>query len=187
VPRAGLNAEVVVTEALGLVDEVGHDGLTLAALAARCGVATPSLYKHVDGLDDLRRRLAVRAVHELGEALARGADEHHPHGPLPPVAHAYRGYARQWPGRYAATLRAPAPDDADHLAASRSVLETVFGVLDAYGLPHEARIDASRAVRAGLHGFVALEAAGGFGLPRDVDRSFDHLVAALVRVLNDWS
>jgi hypothetical protein len=38
-----------------------------------------------------------------------------------------------------------------------------------------------------LHGFVTLEAAGGFGLPRDVDRSFDRLVDALDAALTAWS
>jgi len=36
-----------------------------------------------------------------------------------------------------------------------------------------------RIARAGLHGFVSLEAAGGFGLPRDVDRTFDRLIETL--------
>ena len=40
-------------------------------------------------------------------------------------------------------------------------------------------IHAVRAVRAALHGFVALEALGGFGLPVDREASFDRLVAAL--------
>ena len=41
-------------------------------------------------------------------------------------------------------------------------------------------------VRAGLHGFVTLEAAGGFGLPREIDRSYVALVAALDHALASW-
>jgi hypothetical protein len=26
-----------------------------------------------------------------------------------------------------------------------------------------------------MHGFIVLEAGGGFGLPRDIDRSFDQM------------
>jgi hypothetical protein len=36
-----------------------------------------------------------------------------------------------------------------------------------------------RAFRSAVHGFVALEAAGGFGIPVDVDTSFERLVATL--------
>lgn len=40
--------------------------------------------------------------------------------------------------------------------------------------------------RAAVHGFVTLEASGGFGLPRDIDRSFDQMVAALDTAYRDW-
>lgn len=46
--------------------------------------------------------------------------------------------------------------------------------------------DATRALRSALHGFVSLEAAGGFGLPRDVDRSFSRLVTAVDSAFKDW-
>ena len=47
-------------------------------------------------------------------------------------------------------------------------------------------VDATRACRAALHGFVSLEAAGGFGLPVDVDRSYERLIDALDVSLSGW-
>jgi hypothetical protein len=47
-------------------------------------------------------------------------------------------------------------------------------------------IDAIRAYRAALYGFVSLEANHGFAMPYNVDRSFDRLVSALVRALSSW-
>jgi AcrR family transcriptional regulator len=61
--RAGLSPERVVAEAAAVADEVGLRQLTLAAVAQRFGVALPSLYKHVDGLDGLQRDLAVLGMH----------------------------------------------------------------------------------------------------------------------------
>ncbi|MEV1143797.1 TetR family transcriptional regulator, partial [Micromonospora sp. NPDC049799] len=55
-PRAGLTPQTVVRAAADLADEVGLDRLTLAAVAARLGVALPSLYKHVRGADALHHR-----------------------------------------------------------------------------------------------------------------------------------
>ena len=71
--RAGLTPQRVAEEAALLADEVGLDQLTLAAVAQRFGVALPSLYKHVRGLDGLRRDLAVVGVQQLAEALSRAA------------------------------------------------------------------------------------------------------------------
>ena len=64
-PRAGLNRRAVVAAAAVLADEVGWEQLTLAGLAGRLGVRLPSLYKHIDSLDGLRRDVAVLAVGEL--------------------------------------------------------------------------------------------------------------------------
>ncbi len=186
-PRAGLTPAVVVAAAADLADEVGWDGLTLAALAARLGVAVPSLYKHVDGLEAVRRGVAILALGELGDVLsgALAAPLAGGRTPLHALAAAFRAYAAAHPGRYASTVRAAAPSDDELGAASDRVLRIVFSVLVERGLGGEDTVDAARALRAALHGFVALEAGGGFGLPRDVDRSFERMVDALDRGLGD--
>lgn len=176
-----------MAEAAALVDEVGHDRLTLAGIADRVGVAVPSLYKHVAGIEDLQRRLAVRAVRELGDALTAAAVGRSRSEALHGLADAYRAFCRRHPGRYSATLRAPDPADADHLEATQAVLDTVLAVLAGYGLTGDDAIHAARAVRSALHGFVTLEVVGGFGLPPDVDRSYARLVDALDHALDTWT
>src|SRR5436853_450308 len=68
-PRAGLSQDAVVTAALEILDSRGPDGLTLKAVADRAGVMTPSLYKHVHGLPELRRLLTIRVVDEVATRL----------------------------------------------------------------------------------------------------------------------
>jgi len=186
VPRAGLTPSVVVAAAADLADEIGFERLTLAALAARLGVAVPSLYKHIDGLAAVRRGIAISALADLGSDLtaevsrASGRKSHHR---LRVLAHAYRSFAAAHPGRYAATVRAAAPEDEEHAASAGAALAVVLEVLAGLGLSGDAAIDAARGLRALLHGFAALEAGGGFGLPRDVDRSFDRVIDAFGRAL----
>jgi len=186
-PRVGLNRERVVAEAARLADAVGYDRLTLASVAEGCGVRLPSLYKHVEGIEDLRRLMAARAVRDLADELARSAMGRSGSGALGAMAERYRDFARRHPGGYAATLRAPDPDDEALRAASASVLEVVFAILAGYGIRGDDAVDATRMVRSALHGFVALEAAGGFGLPHDVDRSFARLIAGLDAALRTWN
>ncbi|MGY1718822.1 TetR-like C-terminal domain-containing protein [Blastococcus sp. SYSU DS0552] len=81
----------------------------------------------------------------------------------------------------------PLPDRARHLAAADAVLRVVLAVLAGYGLTGVDAIDATRSLRAALHGFVTLEAAGGFGMPREIDRSFDRFLAAFDSALRGWS
>jgi hypothetical protein len=59
-----------------------------------------------------QRGLAVRAKNELAAILAA-------------IAHAYRAWAREHPGRYAAAQHAPATNDSDDIAASQAVLDVV--------------------------------------------------------------
>ncbi|HEY5183521.1 MAG TPA: TetR-like C-terminal domain-containing protein [Actinomycetes bacterium] len=185
-PRAGLSHDIVVHEAADVADVTGWEHLSLAAVAARFGVKLPSLYKHISWLDGLRRDVAVLATRELGATLSAAAVGRAGGDALRAVAEAYRGFGRAHPGRYAATVRSPAAGDGEHLAAAGSVLRVVLAVLAGYGLNGDDAVDATRAVRAGLHGFVTLEAGGGFGMPQDVDRSFRRMVDALDDTMTAW-
>ena len=182
-PRAGLTRDKVIAEAADVVDELGWDKLTLAAVAERTGVRLPSLYKHVESLDALRQGVAARATRELADALTAAAVGRSGSQALFAIANAYRDYARAHPGRYAATIRAPQPDATEHIAAADAALEVIFAVLAGYGVTGDDTIDVTRALRAALHGFVTLELAGGFGLPNDLDHSFRQLLTAFDRAL----
>ena len=185
-PRAGLSPDVVVAEAVALVDAEGSGALTLAALAKRFGVAVPSLYKHVGGLDDVHARLAVVAARDLGSALRRAATGKAGRDALSSAADAYRDYARAHPGRYRYLLRPRSGDD-EHGRASAEVLEVLYAVLGGYGLVEEDDlVDAARLLRSTLHGFVSLELEGGFAMARSVDRSFERLVTSLDKALAGW-
>ena len=92
--RAGLDSEAVVSAAEELADAEGLEALTLATLAGRLGVRPPSLYAHIEGLADLRRRLAARGARRLAAAMQTAAAGRARGDALAAVADAYRGYAR---------------------------------------------------------------------------------------------
>lgn len=179
-PRAGLDHDVVVAAAARIADAEGLDAVTLARVAAALGVKSPSLYNHVDGRDGLLRGIALLGLGELAAALRDAAVGRSGVDGLQAAAQAYRDYAKDHPGRYAAgAITAPAPDDAAHLAAAAAVLDVLRSVLRAWSLSDDDAIHALRALRAAVHGFTTLEVAGGFGLPLDLDTSFARLVATL--------
>jgi len=186
-PRAGLTTMRVVQEAEDVADEVGLANLTLAAIAPRLGVRMPSLYKHVAGMDALQRLVAIRATQDMAGLFARAAAGKAGAEALTAIANSSRAWAKKHPGRYAATVRAPGKDDAEHTAASDEVLQIVLAALANYKLSGDDAIDAARAFRASLHGFISLEQTGGFGLPLDVDRSFNRLIAALAETFGGWT
>lgn len=181
--RAGLDRAAVIQAAADLADSEGWDHLTLATLAARLGIRTPSLYNHVAGLEGLRRDLAMLGYRQASDRLARATIGKARDDAVLALAHAYRAFAREHPGLYAAISRAPDPTDQEAQAAASQVVEIVVAVLAAYGLRGDDAIHVTRALRSALHGFVTLEAAGGFGLPLDLDESFRRLVQLFLQGL----
>jgi AcrR family transcriptional regulator len=189
-PRAGLSREAVVEAAASLADEEGLEGVTLAKLASRLGVRTPSLYNHVAGLEGLRRELALLGTRELGRRLGRAAVGKTTDEATFAMGKAYRSFVKERPGLYAATVRSyriSAPEDPELAAAEGEALEVVLAVLASYGLSGEESVHAARGLRSIAHGFATLEVAGGFGMPLDLDESFRRLLRAFTAGLRQGS
>jgi AcrR family transcriptional regulator len=182
-PHAGLDTEAVVDAAAALADAEGLDAVTLARLARILGVRAPSLYAHVDGLPDLLKRLGTRGADELAATLETAAVGREPSDALSAVAQAYRTYAHEHPGRYAAAQHLPAIDPRDAQNAARRVLEAMRPTLRGYGIDGDDAIHAGRLLRAALYGFVSLEVGKGFAPEPDLEESFRQLVALLDRGL----
>ncbi|MGN9784552.1 TetR/AcrR family transcriptional regulator C-terminal domain-containing protein [Nonomuraea sp. ZG12] len=60
--RAGLTRQMMIDTALGLLEEVGLEGLTVRRLAAELGVRSPALYWHVRTKQELLDGMADRIV-----------------------------------------------------------------------------------------------------------------------------
>ncbi|MFF2199797.1 TetR/AcrR family transcriptional regulator [Streptomyces sp. NPDC058145] len=184
--RAGLTVDRIVAAAAELADEAGFENASLSALARRFGVKDASLYSHVRNLNDLRTRLALHAGGELIDRIAAAVAGRAGRDALAAFAGAYRSYALEHPGRYAATqIRI----DQSLIAGSpalRRTAEITYGMLRAYGLAEPDLTDAVRLLRSTFHGYCALESTGGFGAPRDVQASWDKAVEALHIALTHW-
>jgi AcrR family transcriptional regulator len=184
-PRAGrLDTAAVVAAAARIADAEGLEAVTLARVAAELGVRSPSLYHHVEGHAGLLRALGLQAAAELAAALRDAAVGRAREDALRAVAGAFRRYAEEHPGRYAATARAPGADDPEGQAAYARAAEPVQRVIAGWGIEGDEALHHVRVARSALHGFVAIQAAGGFGLALDPDRTFALLVDGLVAALD---
>lgn len=118
---AKLSRESIVEGALTFLDREGWDSLTINALATQLGTKGPSLYNHVDSLEDLRRAVRIRVIDDIITMLNRvGAGRARDDAVLV-MAGAYRSYAHHHPGRYSAFTRMPlGGDDPEYTAATRA-------------------------------------------------------------------
>lgn len=182
--RVGIDRDAVVRAAAKIADDEGWDALTLARVAGKLRVRSPSLYNHVGGLEALRRELKLLVMRELNTALTRATIGKSRDDAVRALAVAYRAFVKRHPGTYAATMVAAPKNDPAVEAAAGQIVETLLSVLSGYGLDRREGLHAIRALRSTVHGFAALEIAGGFGIPLDVDKSFDWLVSALLKGLS---
>ncbi|WP_328694697.1 TetR/AcrR family transcriptional regulator [Streptomyces sp. NBC_00342] len=186
--RAGLTVERVTIAGAELADEVGLDRVTMSQVARRLGVKDASLYTHVRGLDDLRGRIALLAADEKTMRIAEATAGRAGRDALVAFADAWREYAHEHPGRYTAT-QTPIEIDPELAAKApgpRRAVELTYGMLRGYGLAEPDLTDAVRLLRSTFHGFVALEAAGGFGHARSPQQSWVRALDALDTLLEHW-
>ncbi|MEU8259768.1 TetR-like C-terminal domain-containing protein [Micromonospora sp. NPDC048999] len=181
-PRARLSTAGVVEVALAVIDEQGLEQLTLAAVAAHAGVATPSLYKHVASLAQLRNLVGVRVMEDMAEQLTLAVVGRSGDDAVASLMRASRAYVVRHPTRYAAMPADPLHDPATQ-AAGYKLLQVFLGALRAYRLDDAATIHATRCLRAITHGFTSIEAAGGFGLPEGLDDTYEQLIQMFIASL----
>ncbi|QAY68181.1 TetR/AcrR family transcriptional regulator [Paenibacillus protaetiae] len=168
-PRIGLDADTIVEAAAGIADREGWEAVTLSALAAKLGVRSPSLYNHVNGLPELRSKLAVYGIGRFTAAIEEAVQGLSGEEAIHALANAYLDFARTHPGLYESTLR----DQSDPViqAAGRRIVELMVHVLQSFGLDEETGIHLVRGFRSLLHGFVSIDSKGGFGMPLHIQES----------------
>ncbi|MEM9132154.1 MAG: WHG domain-containing protein [Actinomycetota bacterium] len=181
--RRGLTTDEVVDAAVALVEAEGAEALSLSRVARELGVKPPSLYNHVSGLDTLHRQIGLRAVVTIGDRLSQAAMGRAGRDALLAVAAEFRSFATAHPHLYEFSVQAR-PDDEEYDRASLRAVEPLLAVLRGYGFDEQETIHAARAIRSALHGFVALEMVGGFGLAVDIDRSFEWFVLRLAETFD---
>ena len=150
-PERALDAEVVVTEALALLDQVGLRGFTMRALAQRLHTYPASIYWHVGTRTDVLSAVNERVLRELWPALpdsdAPAWDEY-----LRALAVSYRRGMQRHP--------AVATWSVTHFEAGVPVpdlLEQLLGVLAGTGLEGEELAAAFSAFVGSVVGWTGLE------------------------------
>ncbi|MGW4680870.1 TetR/AcrR family transcriptional regulator [Micromonospora taraxaci] len=185
--RPGLTPERLTRAGAELADEVGFDQVTVSALARRFGVKVPSLYSHLKNSQDLRIRIALFALNELAERVADAVAGRAGRDALAAFADAYRAYAREHPGRYAAARLRLDPETAAASAGVRHA-QMARAILRGYGLDEPDATHAVRMLGSVFHGYVSLELAGGFehSAPNALE-SWEWIVDSLDAVLRNRS
>ena len=183
--RVRVDKQRLTEVAIELVNRNGLENLSMNELALALGVRTPSLYSHVDGLDAVKRLLALHGLEALDRRITHEALGKASADAVRAVFHAFRTCALEAPGVSAAALPTPPHDDAEWNVAKDRIVETLLKAMSGYGLEGGEEIHALRGLRSIAHGFVSLETSGAFKNPVDRDESYEWLIGSFITSLNE--
>ncbi|MFD7733936.1 TetR/AcrR family transcriptional regulator [Kitasatospora phosalacinea] len=174
--------EAMIEAARDIMESQGIAQLTMQAVAERCGVRAPSLYKRVRNRDELLRLVAENALLALEAHLRAVPAAADPRVKLVEVLRAFRAFAHQRPAAYRLIfMSAPAAGVTDPALLTRAAGPLLELAAELAGA--DQALNAARTVTAWAHGFIGMELADAFNLGGDVDAAYefgmDHLAAAL--------
>jgi TetR/AcrR family transcriptional regulator, tetracycline repressor protein len=161
-PRPALSRDRVITTAIDFVDERGLTALTMRRLGKELGVEAMSLYRYVNGREDLLEGIVDRMVTELhlrsDNALLSATDGWQAY--LQWLAHGVRSLARDHPKVFPliATRHPAAPWLRPPLRSLR-VVEEFLSTLISRGFGDDRAVEAYRAFSSFLLGHLLLEAS----------------------------
>lgn len=184
--RAKIDLAVILLKATQLIDEHGLEQLSLGVLAKELQIRPPSLYNHVNGLNELKQKLAIHGTRKLYETMLQAAAGRSGDDAINALSDAYIQFVRNHPGLYEATSRFPDSEDKELQEAQESIVRLAIQVLQVYNLEEEQAIHMVRGFRSILHGFASIEQMGGFGLPYDTDRSLSILINTFIKGLHSY-
>ncbi len=156
-----LDRRGIARTAVTIVNDGGFDALSLSAVAERLGVGPSALYSHVDGLNGLRRLVAMHAMNNLVSQVREAAIGVSGPAAVRSVSDAYRNFALTYPGQFQFTVMAPRTEDPELANANNELLNVFTLVFRGTGLDRRRSTQAARSARSAIHGFAALEAATG--------------------------
>ncbi|MFJ4039459.1 TetR/AcrR family transcriptional regulator C-terminal domain-containing protein [Microbacterium sp. NPDC090007] len=154
-----LNRDVILEAALSLIDERGLNDLSMRQLGRALGVEAMSLYRYVNGREDLLEGVVDLLMRGLTGALAVAEDNHWQQY-LQVAAHEVRRIAVEHPQAFPlVATRHPAAPWLRPPLRSVEVVERFLGAMIGFGFDEEQAVAAYRSFSSFLLGNLLLESA----------------------------
>ncbi|MBM3715300.1 MAG: TetR family transcriptional regulator [Actinobacteria bacterium] len=154
-----LSRELIIEAALGQIDRVGASGLSMRNLAQELGVEAMSLYRYVNGREDLLEGVVALLMNDVLTSI-QGAVNEQWQAFLQITAHEIRGIAVAHPRAFPlVATRHPAAPWLRPPLRSVDVVEVFLSALIDHGFSDGQAVNAYRAFSSFLLGQLLLESA----------------------------
>ncbi|MDI3241375.1 TetR-like C-terminal domain-containing protein [Arthrobacter sp. AL08] len=184
--RRGVTKAGLALAGAELADQIGLQGVTVAALARHFDVKPASLYSHVLSTADLKTGVALLALEELADRASDAIAGRAGKDALMALADSFRDYARDHPGRFAATELRLDQESAKKSAGWRHA-RFLGAIMREYRLTEINQVHAVRLFGSTIRGFIALEMSGSFDHSApDAEESWYRILETLDATFSHW-
>lgn len=184
-PRAQINLAKILETAIDICNEEGYEQLALASVSKRLGIKTPSLYNHIQGLPDLRQKIAYYGLQMLYDSILHSVIGHIGDDAIISASEAYIVFTNKHPGLYRSISKAPEPYELQFDALSNQLVQIFIKLFGAYDLTEEESIHAVRGLRSMLHGFSSIQMDLGFRMNYSQEDSLHFALGAFLNGLRN--
>ena len=183
--KSRLDKTIILDVAAKMTDEKGIANITLKSLAEELGVKSPSLYKHIQGLDELHKELMLYSWKLLEKDMMKAAIGKAKDDAIIALCYAYRNFVKLHSGLFETMQWYNMYKSDEHLQATDELVSILFQVLDGYDLLEEQKVHIVRMLRGFLQGFLAIENHDGFGNSLTIDDTFDFSLQILLNGIHN--
>jgi len=183
----GLTRDLIMQKAISLINDSGYKNISFTAISESFQVKPPAMFKHFKNLEELKESLTLYGIKKLKQNLQNSVIGESAEPALRALCKAYRNFARTNSGLYLAIQPSYFNSNKEIEREAIALMEIIIRVIKGFSIAAENIIHLLRIVRSSLHGFVVLEIEFGFGMPGNIDISFDHQVDALIAMVKTFS
>ena len=179
-----LSRQDVVDAAIRCLQQDGESALGVNRVARELGIRPPSVYKHINGNEALRRAVAIEGMRRLTDYLRHQVPSCHDHRHLIRlIAYRVRQFFCEYPAVHHVVTTTPIEGDPDYESAKQDFLAFNAEHLQPFGLKEDEVIHAVRGLVSACHGFVLMERSKRFTAPQSLDDSYEWLIDSLIFAL----
>lgn len=152
-----IKKEDVIAIASKIADEKGMYGVSLKVVAERLQIKTPSLYNHIESLDELLREIAHKGMREQNDRMMRSAVGKSGEDAIQAVGLIYLQYVVEHPGVYEVTQWATWNGSEETLTIFEQYKDLLRTLIATCNIEKEKQKDALELIMSVLHGYITFQ------------------------------
>ena len=160
-PRKNLTKEIIVNEAIALINQDGYAKFTLQALSRHLDIKAPSLYNHFKNLDEINVEVFKKLVNEYNAFKSAHIDGLRREKAIWAYANAVREYSQNYPEQFKLILLFPSLINNKEISIP-VVISILMDILDQYAIGETQKYHFQRIFRSFMSGFITYERVGFF-------------------------